>query len=156
MTKETSKLQLLLYGISVILALVILIDFTLPGKVFIEDVIKVESQREQYYNAGGNSHHSYKVITSQHQFSVSEYFAKSIKNKKIKYSVSLIFKEINRHSLVSSKNSTIYSFRIVSGLALPLIVIITILIAYKYKKEIGILMFVLQVLLLANFIILIL
>jgi len=156
MTKETNKIQLLLYGITILLALVILIDFTLSGKVFTEDLIKVERNRETYYNAGGNSHISYKVITSKHQFSVSEDFAKSVENKQIEYSESLIFKKINRHKLVSSGKSTIYSFRIVSGLVLPLIVIITILIAYIYKKEISILIFVLQILLLGNFIMLVL
>lgn len=156
MIKETKKIMLLLYGMTIILALVILIDFTLPGKVFTENVIKVERNRETYYNAGGNSHISYKVITSKHQFSVSEDFAKSVENKQIKYSESLIFKKINRHKLISSGKSTIYSFRIVSGLVLPLIVIITIFIAYMNKKEISILIFVLQVLLLGNFIILVL
>lgn len=156
MIKETKKIMLLLYGMTIILALVILIDFTLPGKVFTENVIKVERNRETYFNAGGNSHISYKVITSKHQFSVSEDFAKSVENKQIKYSESLIFKKINRHKLISSGKSTIYSFRIVSGLVLPLIVIITIFIAYMNKKEISILIFILQVLLLGNFIILVL
>jgi len=154
MTKETNKIQLLLYGITILLALVVLIDFTLPGKVFTEDVIKVERKRENYYNAGGNSHISYKVITSKRQFSVSEDLAKSVENKQIEYSESLIFKEVNRHKLVSSEKSTIYSFRLVSGLILPLIVIITILITYIYKKEMNILIFVLQVLLLGDYIIL--
>ncbi len=142
-------------GITVIVSLVMLIDFTLPGKVFIEEVIDVEKKRQQYYNAGGNYHYSYKVITSKHHFSVSEGFAKSVQNREIKYSVSLIFNEINRHSLHSPENSTIYSFRIVSGLILPLIVIITIAIAYSYKKKISTLIFVLQIILLANFILLI-
>lgn len=154
MTEETNKTQLLSYVITILLALVVLIDFTLPGKVFIEDVIKVERKREKYYNAGGNSHISYKVITSKRQFSVSEDLAKSVEKKQIEYSESLIFKEVNRHKLVSSEKSTIYSFRLVSGLILPLIVIIMILIAYIYKKEMSILIFVLQVLLIGNLIIL--
>lgn len=156
MTREANKIQLLLYGITVIVSLVILIDFIVPGKVFTEEVIEIEKQRQQYYNAGGNYHYSYKAITSKHHFSVSEGFAKSVQNKKIKYSVSFIFKEINSYSLLSSENSTIYSFRIVSGLILPLIVIITIAIAYRYKKKISTLIFVLQIILLANFIKLIL
>lgn len=154
MTEETNKTQLLSYVITILLALVVLIDFTLPGKVFIEDVIKVERKREKYYNAGGNSHISYKVITSKRQFSVSEDLAKSVEKKQIEYSESLIFKEVNRHKLVSSEKSTIYSFRLVSGLILPLIVIIIILIAFIYKKEMSILIFVLQVLLIGNLIIL--
>lgn len=156
MIREATKIQLLLYGITILASLVILIDFTLPGKVFTEEVLEIEKERQQYYNAGGNYHYSYKVITAKHHFSVSEGFAKSVQNKKIKYSVSLIFKEINRYSLLSSENSTIYSFRIVSGLILPLLVIFTIAIAYRYKKKISTLIFVLQIILLANFIMLIL
>ena len=129
-----------------------LIDFILPGKEFTEEVINVKSQIEKHYNAGGNHHKSYKITTPKHQFSVSEKFSKSVQNKQIKYSESLIFKEINQYQLLSSEKSTIYSFRIVSGLALPLIAIITILIAYIYKKENPILIFVLQFLLLTNFI----
>ena len=156
MIEKVNKTKLLLYALTVLTALVILIDFSLPGKVFTEDVINIKKETQQYYNAGGNSHSSYKVITSKHQFSISEDFAKSIQNKKIKYSESLIFKEINRYKLLSSEKSAIYSFRIASGLALPLIVIFTIIIAYKFKKDINILIFVLQVLFLANLIMLIL
>ncbi len=155
MTKETNRLQFLLYGITIVLALLILIDFTLPGNVFIEGDVNIKKDRENYYNAGGNSHNTYKVITPNHQFSVSENFAKSVQDKKIKYSVSLIFKEINRYQLFPSGKNEIYSFRIASGLALPLIVIFTIMIAYFYKKNIDILIFVLQVVLLGDFLMLI-
>ncbi len=156
MIGETNKVKLLLYPITLISALVIVIDFILPGKVFTEEIVNIEKEMQQYYNAAGNHHYSYTLITSKHHFTVSEDLAKSAENEKIEYSVSLIFKEINRYKLLSSEKSTIYSFRIASGLALPLIVIFTIIIAYKYKKRISILIFVLQIMLLANFIILIL
>ena len=155
MTKETNKIQLFLYGITVIISLVILFDFILPGKVFTDEVIDIKKERQQYYNAARNYHYSYKVVTSKHQFSVTKAFAKSAQDKKVKYSVSLIFKEVNRHRLLSSENSTIYSFRIVSGLIFPLMVIITIAIAYRYKKRISTLIFVLQIILLLNLILLI-
>jgi hypothetical protein len=156
MIENANKTKLLLYGLTLLTALVILIDFTLPGKVFTEEGVNIKKEREKYFNAGGNSHNTYKLITSKHHFSVSESFAKSVQNKKIKYSVSLIFKEINRYGLLSSKKSEIYSFRMASGLVLPLIVIFTLVIAYKYEDRISLLIFVLQITLLANFIILIL
>ena len=154
MIKEADKKKLLVYGITLITAFVILIDFILPGKVFTEEIINIEKERQQYYNAARNYHYSYKVVTSKHHFSVSEDFAKYVQSQKIKYSVSFIFKEVNRYGLLSSKKSSIYSFRIVSGLILPLLVIFTIVVAYKYKKRLSILIFVLQVTLLANLIIL--
>ncbi len=154
--EKTNKITLWSYVITLIVALVILIDFTLPGKVFTEEVVNLEKERQQYYNAGGNYHYSYKLTTAKHNFSVSEDFAKSVQNKKIKYSVSLLFKEINRYSLLSSDKSTSYSFRIVSGLVFPLIVIFAMILAYRYKKKMSTLLFVLQITLLANFIMLLL
>jgi len=151
-----NKTKFLLYGISLLIALIIIIDFTLPGKVYTEEIIDIKNEREKYYNAGGNSHSTYKVITSKHQFNVSEDFAESAEKKKIKYSVSLIFKEINRYELFSSEKNEIYSFRMVSGLVLPLLVILALLIAYKYEDRIRILLFVLQITLLGNLIMLIL
>lgn len=156
MIKEISKVKLFLYGLTILTALIILVDFTLPGKVFTEDIISIDKERQQYYNAAGNSHYSYKLITSKHRFTVSEDFAKSVEDEKIKYSVSLIFNEVNRYDVHSSEQSNIHSFRIASGLILPLIIIFTILIAYKYKKKMNTLLFVLHVVLLGNLIFLIL
>ncbi len=156
MIEEADKKQLLVYGITLITAFVILIDFILPGKVFTEQVVNIEKERQQYYNAARNYHYSYKVVTSKHHFSVSEDFAKYVQGQNIKYSVSFIFKEVNRYGLSSSKKSSIYSFRIVSGLILPLLVIFTILVAYQYKKRLRVLIFVLQVVLFANLVILML
>ena len=150
MIQETNRLKLLLYVITLIIALVILIDFSLPGKVFTEEVASIKKTRQNYYNAAGNYHYSYRVITSKHQFSVTEDFAKSVQDKKVEYSVSFLFKEINSYQLVSSDKSETYSFRIASGLVLPLLVIFTIIIAYKYKRRMSTLLFVLQIILLAN------
>lgn len=150
MSKETSKLTLLTYAIPVLIALVIILDFTLPGKMYTEKVVKIKYERQQYYNAGGNYHYSYEVVTPSHQFSVAEAFAKEAKGKLIKYSVSLIFKEVNRYSAADSSINNVHSFRIASGLIFPLIVILILFLCYKYKKNWGTLLFVLQVILLAD------
>jgi hypothetical protein len=153
--EKSNKTTLWLYGVTLIIALVILMDFTMPGTVFTEDVTHIKKTRQNYYNAAGNYHYSYRVITPKHQFSVSEDFGKLAQDKKVKYSVSLLFKEINSYRLVSSEKGNIYSFRLASGLIFPLLVIFAIILAYRYKKKMGTLLFVLQVVLLANLVLLI-
>jgi len=154
MTTRSNKKMLWLYGITLVTSFIILIDFIIPGTAFVDEEVSITRNIEKYYNAGGNSHNTYEVITSQHQFSVSEDFAKLVSDQKIKYSVSLIFKEINRYGLYTSEKSEIYSFRIASGLVLPLLVIVALVIAYKYEGRINILLSVLQIVLLLNLILL--
>lgn len=154
--KKTFKLQQVLYVITIIIAIVILADFILPGKIYTNDVIKIQKEKQQYYNATQNHHYSYKITTSEHQFLVTKDFAIAIKDHKISYTVSLIFNEINRYKLQSSESNGIYSFRIVSGFVLPFIILITLAIAYKFKKKINLFITILQILLLANLMLLIL
>ncbi|MFK7781468.1 hypothetical protein [Psychroserpens sp.] len=150
------NLRISLYAIFTFIALVILVDFTVPGRVINDEIITIKKERQDYYNAANNYHYSYKVITSEHEFLVTEDFANlEPVNKNIEYSISLIFKEINWYRLLSSENKSFYSLRIVSGLILPLLAIILIFVAFRYKKEIDILVFIIQVLLIADLIFLI-
>ena len=153
MNKYQRKLRLSLYAIFALIVLVIIADFVLPGRIINDEIINVKSERQQYNNAARNEHYSYKIITSEHQFSVTENFAKLVqKHEKIEYSVSLIFKEVNWYKLLSSENRAFYSLRIISGLVLPLLVIISILAAYRFKKNLDILLFVLKILLISDLI----
>ncbi|WP_394751065.1 hypothetical protein [Spongiimicrobium salis] len=154
MSKENNKTRLYAYGLTVLLSLIVLLDFALPGKVFTEDVLDIKKTRQNYYNAAGNYHYSYKVVTAEHQFLVSEDFAKLAQDEKIAYSVSWLFKEVNRHRLPANGVSSIYSLRMASGLILPLLVILMIAIAYGYKKRMSRLIFVLQVISVLNLILL--
>lgn len=151
MNKE--KLRMLAYSIFACIALLILVDFILPGKIVTTNVVSIKTEYQQYYNAGGNHHNSYKVITDKHQFSVSKEFAKLYKTKEqIEYSVSPIFNEVNRYGLTSSATKTMYSLRFVSGLIIPLLALISLIIAYKYEYKVAILVVVLQIVLLGNFV----
>ncbi len=147
------KIERFLHGVTLLVSILIVADFLLPAKVFTEDVVAIKKERQQYYNAARNYHYSYKVVTPEHEFSVTENFAKLAENEKITYSVSLLFNEINSFHLVASKKRKFYSFRIASGLVLPLIVILALILAYKYKKRNDTLLFVLQMVLLGNLII---
>ncbi len=146
-----NKIRLSLYSIFTIIALIILIDFIAPGSVITSDIVRVKKERQQYYNAGGNQHYSYQIITPEHHFSVTKDFAQEIKNsQQITYTVSPIFNEVNRYGLTLSKNKTMYSLRVISGFIIPFFALITILLAYKLKYKIDILVFVIKALLIGN------
>ena len=144
------------YGLSIFAALVILTDFVLPGDEFKEGIIEIRKEREQYYNAARNYHFSYSVFTKNHQFSIAEDFVKKIQvNQEIEYTVSRIFKEVNSYKLPSAESNETYSLRLLTGLILPLLVLITMGFAFKYEDKIGTLVFVVQVLLIADLVLLI-
>jgi len=151
MKKYRDKLRILSFTTSIVVALVILIDFMLPGKVVMDKIIDVKRERQQYYNAAKNYHYTYKVITSKHHFFVTQEFAQIVENnQQIEYSVSLIFNEINRYGLPSSEDRDMYSLRIISGFIVPLMAIVAIGLAYKYEERISTLVFVLIMLLIAD------
>jgi hypothetical protein len=157
MNKYQPKFSLFLYAAFTLLAVVIIVDFVWPGKIIKDEVLDVQWEREQYYNAARNYHYSYKVITSEHQFYVAEDFAQLVQDaEKIEYSVSRIFKEVNWYRLLNEEKRSFYSLRILSGLVLPLLAMLLFLLAYRYKWKSDILVFVIQVLLIADLIFLIL
>ncbi|MHA7102289.1 hypothetical protein [Roseivirga pacifica] len=153
MTNQLPTPATIVNAIFSLAALLILIDFALPGKLVSHKIVDIQSAHQQYYNAGGNSHYSYAITTNAHTFPVTEAFAQSVQvNQKIEYSVSSIFKEVNWYKSPSANNRFIYSLRLVSGLVLPLLAIIVFAAAFKYKKKISTLAFVFQVLVIADLI----
>jgi len=136
-------------------SLIILLDFMMPGNIMDDEIIKVKKELQRYYNAAQNHHYSYKVVTEGHQFLVTENFARTVEGgEKIKFSVSRIFKEVNWYRLAVSKNKSFYSLRIVSGFVLPLLLLISIIMAYRYQKKVDRLIYILQILLIADLVLL--
>lgn len=153
MINHQDKLRLGLYSLFALASIIILTDFILPGSVVVEEIIDVKKERQQYYNAAQNYHFSYRVFTSTHNFSITEDFAKQIKNNQpIEFAVSPIFREINSYRLLNSGSREVYSLRILSGLVIPLALIIVMGLAFKYEKNMSILIFVIQVLVIADLI----
>ncbi len=133
MYKHQNKLRLTFYAIFSLIALIILVDFVAPGRFIIDEIVAVQKERQQYYNAARNYHYSYKVATSEHEFLVDEDFAElELMDKRIEYSVSPLFKQVNWYKLGSDKYKSFYSLRIVSGLVLPMLTIISIFVAFQY------------------------
>ncbi|WP_421976027.1 hypothetical protein [Roseivirga seohaensis] len=151
MNKSTFKLRPFLYSLFILIALVIITDFALPGKSFTDQVTKVQTERQQYYNAAQNYHYSYKLTTGQHGFSVSEDFAKTVnEGDTVNYRISRIFKEVNRYQLSEDENIHTDSLRRYSGLILPLLVLVVMGFAYRHGRRMSALIFVMQTLTLAD------
>ena len=153
MNDRIPKWRLALYAIFVLLSLLIITDFIFPGRVIYDEIIELQRVQQRHYNASRNYHYSYKVITSEHQFSISEDFAQLAQEQEnIEYSVSRIFKEVNWYRLLPSENKSFYSLRIALGLALPLLSIISIAVALRSKMNIDTFLAVLQAVLIADLI----
>ncbi|MCC5930893.1 MAG: hypothetical protein JJU28_16735 [Cyclobacteriaceae bacterium] len=156
MIKNRNKLRLYWHGLFTLASLLILADFLLPGRLVVDEIVEVKKERQQYYNAARNYHYSYKAFTSIHSFSITEDFAKKLKiTQKMELAISPIFEEINSYRLPNSERSEIYSLRILSGLIIPLALIIVTVLAFKYEKKMSVLIFVIQVLVIADLIFLI-
>ena len=149
MYKDQNRLRLIIYAVFTLASLIILIDFALPGKQVRDEISDVQRERQQYYNAARNFHYSYKIITSNREIYVTEDFAAlELVNKEIEYAVSRIFRKINWYRLAASEDKSFHSLRIFSGLVLPLLYLILVFISLQFKKRIGTLIFILQILLL--------
>lgn len=151
--KHHNKLKLSFYAIFTFVSLIILMDFVVPGKIINDEIVSLQRERQQYHNAASNHHYSYKVVTNKHEFIITEDITGiELVNKEIEYSVSLVLKEVNWYRLLTSEKKSFSSLRIISGLVLPLMVVACMFVAFRFKKDIGILVFVLQALLIADLI----
>ena len=98
-------------------------------------------------------HFSYKVITSEYKFQVKEDFAKSeLEGKMIEFEVSPLFNEVNWYRLDSADSKSFHSLRLASGIILPLLVILGIFLVYRFQLKIRNVLYILQILLLGDFI----
>ena len=96
MSESSHKLRFYSYAFFGFIALFILADFALPGKNYTKEIVELRTERQKYFNAAGNSHLTYKVITDEHKFLVKEDFVQpELKGKQIEYTVSPLFKEVN-------------------------------------------------------------
>jgi len=149
--RDHQKMKIILYTAFALLALLMLVDFFIPGKVLQSDNIKVFSEQQSYNNAGGNSHQAYFIRTDEHKFWVERDFALLARDQqKLIYSVSRIFKEVNWAYLEKIDVRFRGSLRIISGLIVPIFFLLVGTLGLILKKDLGILLFIFQVLLLAN------
>ena len=88
-------LEILIY----LLAILFVIDFLLPGTEITSKVSTIKQVKQNYYNAGGNSHFSYTVKTENENFIISKEFRNKItQGDTILIKKSKIFNEVNSYT----------------------------------------------------------
>lgn len=93
------------------------------------------------------------VFTEEHAFPVSESFAETVqKGDSVDFSVSILFNQVNWYRMSGDDNRSVYSLRLMAGLVAPLLALIVFFIAYRFKRNLSTLIFVLQAILLADLI----
>ena len=119
--KRNSSFQWLM----ILISGVIIIDFLFPGEMVNDTVVRVERIRQSHHNASGNSHFSFTLVGEHHKFDITEDFANAIdENDEIRYSISPLFKEVNRFKKVKSSQTSYFPLRVISGFVLPLFILL--------------------------------
>lgn len=141
-----------------LLSLIILFDYLGTGNIVNSEVVSVKRDLQRHYNASGNFHYSYRLVTLDHTFPIDKSAYRSLKlGDSIEYSISPIFKKINWYRPFQFERKMVYSLRWMSALLLPVLMLISMLLEYllKSKIEIGLLVFILQVVLLTDLVFLV-
>lgn len=134
-------------------ALVVLLDFAIPGKVMTAEVIEIKKSRQNYYNAAQNYHYSYRVITADYEFPVNEEFTNGIEHSAgvVEFSLSPLFKQVDSYKWVEhSTGPYTYSLRLISALVFPLVVFALVFASYRFNKQWNFVFLVLRILTIAN------
>ena len=136
---------------TLLVSLLILADFFIPGTTHHQEITRVEKARQQYYNAAGNSHYSFRVISPTHSFPVSESLGTALySGDSISFQTSPVFAQINWSQTQASEQKHRHSLRLFSGLILPLLCIILITLIHRKGWKADTFIFVLQVMLVAD------
>ncbi len=78
-----------------------------------------------HHNASGNSHFSFILVGEHHKFDITENFGQAIdENDEIRYSISPLFKEVNRFKKVNSIHASYFPLRVISGFVLPFLILL--------------------------------
>lgn len=131
-------------------ALTILADSYWPGKSHKSTIERIAITYEPYFNAAGNGHNSYSIITQKHSFYIDEDEKDDFsEGSQIDYRLSPIFKEVQQFES-NGYQGKLSSLRIYTGTLFPLFFITVILFSFRIKRKLSILLFVVQVALIAN------
>ena len=152
MTKQVNQPSWV-YILFIVISLVILVDYLLPGQDHTATIERIKTEVQNHSSASGESHNSYRLYTQEIDFSISDEFArKAKKGEEIQYELSVLFQEVNAYSLNDTNNSETYSLRQFSGLIFPLFAIAAMILGIRNKGKYGILFFIVQVLVIGNFV----
>ncbi len=122
---NTIKASTIYHVVLIVVALIIIVDFSFPTTPMAVTVVDVKTTQQQYYNAGGNMHFSYSIITEDSSFSVSETFAREVQKKDtINVYRSIILNEVNAIKSTETDLQEIYSLRWFTGMIIPLVLLL--------------------------------
>ena len=155
MTPETlhKKARAFIMALCALFALIMIMDYGLSGKAYVEEIIAINKSFEKYYNAGRNAHYSFRIQTENHDFPVSESFASLAKaGQGLNIEVSPLFSEVNSTEILETGYKEVFSLRVFSGLVLPILVLLILAIGCKYGGKVSTLVFVIEVVTVANLI----
>lgn len=105
------------------MSLLLLIDFGFTKSKSIEKVQLIKKEHQDYYNAGGNSHYSYSLVTLKGSYFVSEAFSKEVEQgSSIQINNSLLFSKCNKIVVADKPSfSEVYSLRWFTNLVIPIL-----------------------------------
>ena len=146
-------IQKILQIASIVLCLAILADFLVLERDYEAEIVDIKKEYQQYYNAAGNHHFSYKIETAEHSFYTEEENLTTAKvGDPISYSVSILFKEVNQFRFKNTDEAYIPQLRLISGCVLPIVVLIIVLAGLRFGNRLDVLVFIAQTLLLGDLI----
>ena len=146
-------LQKITIYICLFIALISLGDFVFSNSSIKDIITEKKTSYESYNNAGGNSHVSKSIHSQKFEFNCSDaFFELSSVSDSLNLKVSPIFNKINRYTNLQKQYSETYSLRYVTGLIIPVLGLLILMLSFKFKEKMTIIVFVAQIALLSNFI----
>lgn len=139
------------------IATVILLDFLWPVEETKTEILKIHRTYQSHNNASRNSHTSIELETTEGRFSCSDEFIEDLQlGDEVLIKTSPFFNQVGRIKLKRTSQSEIHSLRWFTGFTIPILFLIPGISLLLRKREIGTLMFVLTVALIADLIFLLL
>ena len=152
MTDQIQKI--ILYG-CILLAVLALLDRVISRKVIVEEIQGVQVTKEQHNNAARNYHFSYEVLTDKRSFYISQDFNNSIiEGDSIQIKLSLLFNDVNSFAKNKDGNFQSSIVRNLIGIVVPLFMILAGILGIQYKNKVSNFVFVIEVVTIANFLLL--
>ncbi len=145
------KIAPILDYICILLAVIILVDFAISKTTVIERITSKQILNQSYNNAGGNSHLSFSIVTENNHFNCSESFFNILEDETlININRSLIFNKVNSYKNTNTNQKETYSLRYTTGLFIPIIVLILLILSLAKPNISDILKFITKVVIVAD------
>jgi len=147
---DLTRLKKVFIYFCIVISAIILIDTLFLGQNRTEEITGLNEEYQSYFNAAGNGHSTFKVNTTNYAFYLSPESVEALSlNVQINLKTSSIFNQ-PLYVINPDTSKEIVLLSGFTGLTIPAVVILFMLLALKFKNRLGIITFVLQVALLIN------